>query len=199
MSGYRGYRGLRRKFRAQQPCRSPLSLSLSSFLWLSPSAPASGVRRTPAASVFRVRGPREPDPSFPWLRAASTGPYTKDEHKDNHISRTYILAAYQSWTLTTGVRSWRLTMVVMTGHSRVHRRTAALNHPRREWFHLEPYEAGLDTYPRARDFRSYVPLTKSHFAACVFAGVHRELKLPVLLRILLITHAVIELSTYNSC
>lgn len=58
------------------------------------------------------------------------GTRTKDEqHEDDRISRTYILAAYQWWTLTTGVRSWRLATVVMTGHIRGGIAAAALNHP----------------------------------------------------------------------
>ena len=40
-------------------------------------------------------------------------------------------------------------MVVMTGHSRGHRPTAALNHPSREWFHLDGYERSVDTYLNA--------------------------------------------------
>lgn len=62
MSGYRGYRGLRRKFRAQQPCRFQPPLSRARLF--SRLVSLTGVRRTPATSVFRVRGPRA-DPSFP--------------------------------------------------------------------------------------------------------------------------------------
>lgn len=81
------------------------------------------------------------------------GTRTKDEqHEDDRISRTYILAAYQWWTLTTGVRSWRLATVVMTGHIRGGIAAAALNHPslerERERFHLSTHlcERSVDTY-----------------------------------------------------
>lgn len=135
------------------PLLPPLSLCV-------PRAFSGSRSRSPGSDELRLHryfafAARESRSLVPRLRAPSTGPYTKDEHKDNHISRTYILAAYQSWTLTTGVRSWRLTMAVMTGYSRGHRRTAALNHPSREWFHPGRCGASDDTYlGEGIDFRS---------------------------------------------
>lgn len=128
VAGYRGYRGLRRKFRPNnQPCRSfsstsphlSLSLSLPIFsfpLHLSPVKRIGETDTPPGTSVFGgVTG------STTKILSAQRGrgTRTKDErHEDGRISRTYIPAAYQWWTLTTGARSWRLAMVAMTGHIR---------------------------------------------------------------------------------
>ena len=118
VAGYRGYRGLRRKFRTQQPTLPLFLFDLSSFLF--PPSPFSGEahRRdrhtTGYIGIRRGYGEHRTE-----ISRRGRGTRTKDEqHEDGRISRTYIPAAYQWWTLTTGVRSWRLAMVAMTGHIR---------------------------------------------------------------------------------
>ena len=123
VAGYRGYRGLRRKFRTQQPTLPLFLFDLSSSLslhFLFPPSPFSGEahRRdrhtTGYIGIRRGYGEHRTE-----ISRRGRGTRTKDEqHEDGRISRTYIPAAYQWWTLTTGVRSWRLAMVAMTGHIR---------------------------------------------------------------------------------
>lgn len=102
-----------------RPLLISLSLSLPIFsfpLHLSPVKRIGETDTPPGTSVFGgVTG------STTKILSAQRGrgTRTKDErHEDGRISRTYIPAAYQWWTLTTGVRSWRLAMVAMTGHIR---------------------------------------------------------------------------------
>lgn len=146
VSAYRGYRGPRRKFRPQQPRLLSLSLSLASSrrIFLSLTLPFHSillyppsvllslffyeVRRTPVALVFHVQ---EEILSFHPAVRAMKGAYTRDEHEDSHISRSYTLAAYQTWTLTTGVRSRCPHRESTTEHSWWPSRTAVLNHPSR--------------------------------------------------------------------